>query len=188
MSYPGRCAIKITPVAGWWKKRDENPELTVEKKELCVPAVFSSLEKISDFIQQQAHQSRLSFKKTWELMLVMDELCCSIISHGRSCSGKHVLFLRWKEEPEYITIQLSDNGIPFNPLLPCAEEKEVVEETKRLGGMGPHLIEKMIDGVSYHRENGYNFLCLSKFKGKRNHGNCSGKKGNKRKGQHKEEV
>ncbi|HOJ41136.1 MAG TPA: ATP-binding protein, partial [bacterium] len=105
---------------------------------------------------------------TWEVMLAIDEICCNIIAHARPLGGQHALYLTWQDEPEAVTIFVSDKGIPFNPLLPCTEEKEVLEENRRLGGMGPHLIEKMLDKVSYRRENGFNHLCLCKFKSRRN--------------------
>ncbi|MCM8769070.1 MAG: ATP-binding protein [Candidatus Omnitrophica bacterium] len=136
----------------------------MSKTEILLPVTFSSLEKISDFIQAQAHQSQLSFKKTWEVMLVVDEICCNIVTHGKPIEGKHALWVAWKDDGQVVGVLIMDNGAPYNPLLPCPEEEEILEESKRLGGMGPHLIGEMLDEVSYRRENGCNCVWLYKVK------------------------
>ena len=139
-----------------------HPETT-----LVVKANYSSLEEISDFVQGHAETSGLSFKKTWEVMLALDELCCSTISHIGSDDDELKLKILWKQHEKGVTIQISDNGPPFNPLRAAPDEKEVLEENKRLGGMGPYLIEKMLDEIAYKRINGHNVLVLTKNKHKR---------------------
>lgn len=133
---------------------------------LVVKTNFGSLELIGDFIQARAHAARLGFKKTWEIMLALDEICCNIISHAKPEQKDRKIKITWKQEPDSTTILLADNGPPFNPLEISPEEIEVLEENKRLGGMGPYLIQKMLDVVTYKRNNGVNCLFLRKYRKK----------------------
>jgi len=126
---------------------------------------FTSMEFISDFIQQKAQESNLSFKKAWELILAIDELCFNTIVHTPSEEDNKIKII-WKDYKKYVVIHLLDNGHPFNPLSIPPGEIRILEEGKRLGGMGPYLIEKMVDEVSYKRENGYNCLIIKKYKKK----------------------
>ncbi len=137
---------------------------------LVVKAAYSSLEAISDFIQSHAEESGLSFKKTWEVMLALDELCCNIISHSDADDDEEEdaeeLRILWKQDPKGVAIQISDDGPPYNPMQVTPGERDVLEENRRLGGMGPYLIEKMLDEVTYKRVNGTNVLTLRKKKRK----------------------
>jgi len=134
---------------------------------LVVDAQVASLEEIGDFIQQKADESGLSFKRTWELMLAVDEVCSNMIAHAGPDDVECRVETRWKNEPDCVTISISDNAFTFNPLTVAADEEEVSEESKNLGGMGTYLIGKMVDTAEYRREDGMNTVTIRKFK-KRN--------------------
>lgn len=135
------------------------------KDVFVVKATPSCLELVSDYVQRKAQETRLSFKRTWELMLAVDEICFNITSHAfPDKSDGRMIKIAWKKNEEHVVILLSDNGIPFNPLKVPVNESEVFEENRLLGGMGPYLIEKMVDEVSYKRENGFNCLIIKKNK------------------------
>ena len=160
-----------------FKMKLPSSEKMSKKKErvLRIKATFGSLEKISDFIQERAQSSNLGFKKTWELMLVIDEICFNIISH--SCSdgtSQNDLWIDWDDKPDCITVSFLDNGALFNPLEGCAEDAEIQEENVRLGGMGTYLIEKMVEEVSYSCVGGKNHVVLKKHIHRHNHAKSSG--------------
>lgn len=136
---------------------------TLTENSIVVKASFPYLEMISDFIQQQAHLSSLSFKKTWELMLAIDEITFNIVSYAASEKDNCKIKVVWKAEKNCITVCVYDNGIPFNPLKVPEKETDLMEENKKLGGMSPGLVEKMVDEVSYKRENGINCTILKKY-------------------------
>ncbi|HNS31440.1 MAG TPA: ATP-binding protein [bacterium] len=121
-----------------------------------------SLEHISDFIQERSLASRLNFKKTWELMLVIDEICSSIIMN--SSNKESELKLIWKNNASFVEIEILDQEEEFNPLIPPDEEKDCSE----LGAMGAYLINRMVEKACYKRVNGLNKTIITKNKCKKN--------------------
>ncbi|MGB9677231.1 MAG: ATP-binding protein [Candidatus Ratteibacteria bacterium] len=121
---------------------------------IVVEASFGSLELISNFIQKKCSLLNLSFKKTWELMLTVDEICSSIIT----CKNNepNIIKVTWENVNNLVKIEIIDDGIPFNPLN--------IKETDY--GLGIQIIKEMVDYYEYKRENGYNIVILKKLKRK----------------------
>jgi len=156
-----------------------DPDGTLYADTLTVAATFSSLETIADFVQQKAARSNLSFKRTWELMLAIDEICSNIIAHTLPTDEDRKISLTWTLEDGVVLMTLSDNGIAFNPLSVPPAEREEIEETRFLGGMGSYLIEKMVDSISYERKNHANLLTIRKMLKKERNGRITSRQNGK---------
>ncbi|MCX7917082.1 MAG: ATP-binding protein [bacterium] len=127
-----------------------------EKDYIIVEASYAGLELISNFIQKQCAILNLSFKKTWELMLTVDEICSQIITCKNN--DPNIIKVTWELIDNTINIEIIDDGTPFNPL--NVQEQEIDY------GLGFHLIKEMVDYSEYKRENGYNIVILKKNKRK----------------------
>ena len=128
------------------KNKEKLPVLIVEK-------TFGGLEVISDFVQKMCSQTKIGFKKTWELMMAIDEVCSNLIT----CSYDDGDFIKitWKLDGNKVKIEIEENGSPFNPLGNFNEEDNFY-------GLGPQLVEKMVDEVKYVREKKLNRIILVK--------------------------
>jgi anti-sigma regulatory factor (Ser/Thr protein kinase) len=63
-----------------------------------------------------------------------------------------------------IKVILSDEGIPFNPLLrEYKKDVDVIEKVQPVGGLGIFLILSIMDNVDYEFNDGCNILTLTKF-------------------------
>lgn len=127
-------------------KKEKVPTLIVEK-------TFAGLEVISDFIQKMCSQSKVGFKKTWELMMAIDEICSMLIT----CSYDDGDFIKiiWNNVDNKVEIEIEENGSPFNPL-------ENFKEEDNIYGLGPQVIEKMVDEAKYTREKHSNKIIICK--------------------------
>jgi sigma-B regulation protein RsbU (phosphoserine phosphatase) len=63
---------------------------------------------------------------------------------------------------ERLTVTISDDGLPFNPLSAKAPDTKASLEDRDIGGLGIHLVRSMVDDVSYHRRIDKNVLTLVK--------------------------
>lgn len=116
-----------------------------------------SLEYISDFIQEKSLGVKLGFKKTWEIMLVVDEICSNILSNSFSDSFLKII---WKNDDNSVSIEIVDTGEPYNPLEPSADENEM----SSLGAMGTYMFKEMVDSVEYQRGKDINKVRLIKLR------------------------
>lgn len=127
---------------------------------LVVGKNWKSLEIISDFIQKKCLSSKLSFKKSWEILLAIDEICSSIVSC--SIDEGNIIKIMWKEnEKNEINIEIIEDGSPFNPLNPPENLYEI----------NLNLLYESVDKIDYKRQNGCNKVIITKFKRKKRNKN-----------------
>lgn len=123
---------------------------------LIVEKNWKSLETISNFIQKKCLSSKLSFKKSWELLLAIDEICSSIISC--SLDEGNIIKIIWKENKKSeINIEIIEDGSPFNPLNPPSDLYEI----------NLNLLCESVDRCDYKRDNGCNKVIIKKLKRKK---------------------
>ena len=135
---------------------------------LVLRGAVGDLESIvGDFIMTRAHDAALGERKTWELLLALDEICSSLVVHNGFGDESRCITLRWKTDHDGVIITLIDNGAPFNPLKPAGDEAALEKERHELGGMDHDQLTRMVDEMGYERKDGCNCLTLRKFRHKR---------------------
>ena len=55
-----------------------------------------------------------------------------------------------------------DKGKAFDPLLVCKPDITAPLSQRRPGGLGIHIVKKLMDSVSYRYEDGQNILTIEK--------------------------
>ena len=82
------------------------------------------------------------------------------MNHGHD-GGIHEIEIALKSEPDAITIEITDDGRPFDPLSDAPEpDVGAAMEDRAIGGLGIHLVRAMMDEMSYRREGNKNHITL----------------------------
>ena len=61
-----------------------------------------------------------------------------------------------------VTVDVVDDGIPFDPTAAAAPDTSLEVEDRDVGGLGVHLVRKLMDEVAYRRDGDRNRLRFSK--------------------------
>ena len=61
-----------------------------------------------------------------------------------------------------MTLEVSDEGTPFNPLERAEPDITLSAADRDIGGLGIFITKKTMDTVSYKYENGKNILTMTK--------------------------
>ncbi len=98
----------------------------------------------------------------FQIDLSLDELLTNTIGYGYQDTEEHEILVKFVLLNETLTVEIHDDGIPFNPLeRPEPDLTQGVEE-RPIGGLGIHLVRKTMDAVDYRREGNYNILTIKK--------------------------
>jgi anti-sigma regulatory factor (Ser/Thr protein kinase) len=90
--------------------------------------------------------------------LSLDEVLTNILTHSIGDKGDREIAVRIDIGGGFLSATVSDDGKPFDPLsLPEPDIHAPVEERK-VGGLGIHLLRKLMDTVEYRRTNEHNEL------------------------------
>jgi serine/threonine-protein kinase RsbW len=98
-----------------------------------------------------------------QINLAMDEHFINIISYGfpPGCDDCRIKIDLSFENRE-LAIRIEDNGIAFNPLAAKKPDIDCTLEECKVGGLGIHIMKKVMDDISYRRQDGKNILVLKK--------------------------
>jgi sigma-B regulation protein RsbU (phosphoserine phosphatase) len=121
---------------------------------------LSELERLNRAVAEFAEQHGLASELVYRVNLVLEEIITNVISYGYEDSLEHEIFVRLSWKDPRIEIEIKDDGRPFNPLEAPQPDigKPLVE--RQIGGLGIHLVRKMMDDLEYRRESDKNFLVL----------------------------
>jgi anti-sigma regulatory factor (Ser/Thr protein kinase) len=94
--------------------------------------------------------------------LALEELVTNTISYGYPDGGRHRIHLRFTLQGDTLQVAIQDDGLAFNPLNKAEPNLDAPIEDRPIGGLGIHLVRKLMDDVRYERRNEQNCLWLAK--------------------------
>jgi anti-sigma regulatory factor (Ser/Thr protein kinase) len=86
----------------------------------------------------------------------------NIISYGYDDEEIHEIDIEIELRSERLIIILSDDGIPFNPFKKDPPDTMLSVEERMIGGLGIHLVKKLMDEYEYKRQTNKNIITLIK--------------------------
>jgi serine/threonine-protein kinase RsbW len=94
--------------------------------------------------------------------LALEEVLANIISHGYTDDRQHEITVRLATGPGALEAEVEDDGQAFNPLEAPAPDTTRSLPDRPIGGLGIHLVRRLMDGLEYRRRDGKNVLTLKK--------------------------
>jgi serine/threonine-protein kinase RsbW len=106
----------------------------------------------------------LSEKLVWEIRLVLEEIVTNIISYGYEDQKEHTIAVSIMDSQQYISLVVRDDARPFNLLEYPVPDLKIPVEGREVGGLGIHLVRKIMDEIDYKREAEGNRLFMRRRK------------------------
>lgn len=96
------------------------------------------------------------------LNVALDELLHNTLAHGFAGRQGGAVTIEVELGTDRLTVTLSDDGQPFNPLDAASPDTASPLEDRPVGGLGIHLVRRLMDEVHYHRRGSHNVVVLVK--------------------------
>ena len=126
-----------------------------------LPATIENLEILVAFVSKCAGEQGFNGTRIKEIELATEEVLVNIVNYAYPERSGDVEVSCRREDVTGFVIEISDNGIPFDPLsLPEPDLSPDILDRK-VGGLGVFFIRKMMDEVLYRREEGSNIIRLT---------------------------
>lgn len=123
---------------------------------------MAELSKVKAKLEETAAKNQLSQEVVHSLSLALEEMFANIVNYGYSPGQKGQIQVRLQVDSDAATLELEDDGRPFNPLDAESPNVETSLSERSVGGLGIHLVRKATDAISYHRTNDRNVLSIRK--------------------------
>jgi phosphoserine phosphatase RsbU/P len=143
--------------------RYAGPAETVEQGfEIDLKNHLSELSKVSQRLSEFGARHHLGPKVVHDVSLALEEILTNVISYGYDDSEEHQILVRLSLEGGNFTAEVEDDGRPFNPLAVAEPDITKPVDERAVGGLGIHLVRKLMDGVEYKRQGDKNILTIKK--------------------------
>jgi serine/threonine-protein kinase RsbW len=112
---------------------------------------LSELDTLCRNLETFGNALGLPKKSVFQINLALDELFTNIVSYGFTDEKTHRIKFTLSAENGVIIIRIEDSGIPFDTVSPDTSQVQPPVEDCKVGGLGLHLVKKMMDEVVYER-------------------------------------
>jgi sigma-B regulation protein RsbU (phosphoserine phosphatase) len=133
------------------------------KLELTVPNHLSENSRVKKHFDAFAEDYGIPEKVRLKMNVVFDELLTNIISYAYQDNKEHDIKIKVELSADRLKVSMVDGGIPFNPLGVDTPDTELPLEERQIGGLGIHLVRKMMDKVSYRRRIDKNVITVVEY-------------------------
>jgi serine/threonine-protein kinase RsbW len=123
---------------------------------------LSEIERLSHILDEFGRVHDLPIRDLRTINLALDEILTNVISYGYDDPHEHQITVRLSLVHGELTAEVEDDGCPFNPLeFPAVNTEKPVAE-RSIGGLGIHLVRKLMDKLEYKRQRTGNLLVMRK--------------------------
>ena len=123
---------------------------------------LAEIERLSEVLTAFAQQQGWSSQFLFETNIALEELLTNIISYGYEDEQVHDIALRLSDATHELTIEMEDDGRPFNPLETPNPDVTLPLEEREVGGLGIYLVRQFMTDLIYQRAEGKNRIMLKK--------------------------
>ena len=123
---------------------------------------LAEIERLGETLTAFAQQQGWSPQFLFETNVAIEELLTNIISYGYADEQAHDITLRLSDATTELTVEMEDDGRPFNPLEQSAPDVTLPLEERKVGGLGIHLVRQFMTDLVYQRTEGENRILLKK--------------------------
>jgi serine/threonine-protein kinase RsbW len=97
----------------------------------------------------------------WPLQVALDEILSNIVRHARPGLMAGVIDIAVERRGDAVQMTVADDGPAFDPLQLPEPDVSAPLEDRHPGGLGVHLVRKLMDRVEYVRTEGRNRLTMT---------------------------
>jgi serine/threonine-protein kinase RsbW len=99
-----------------------------------------------------------------QIALAVDEAATNAIEHAYRGAGDRVVELRYDDRGDDLRVDVVDNGARVDPKAMPRVDLDKYASEGRKGGLGVHLMSKIMDSVTFRRSARRNVCCLVRHK------------------------
>lgn len=137
--------------------------MTHETTSFKLKNALTELDALFQHIEQFGNLAGLSKKLIFQINLALDELFTNIVSYGYADDETHWIKFTLRADSDAVNIRIEDSGVAFDPVgTPTSGSAPPLENCK-IGGLGLHIVKKIMDQIDYARKGNKNVITIKKY-------------------------
>jgi serine/threonine-protein kinase RsbW len=117
---------------------------------------------VRDALDQLGSELEVPARAIIQLQVALDEIVSNVIKYSWADRGKHEFLVRITVNDGSVALDIFDDGEPFDPRGAPEPDPPLPGKRPELGGVGIHMVKKLVDDFAYERIDGRNHTRLTK--------------------------
>ena len=125
-------------------------------------AELEELARLTDFLDAYCGRHGIPEGAHYQINVALEEVVINAIKHGNCNPARGAIEVALSLAGAELKATVTDTGIPFNPLEAPPPDLGPDLASRKIGGLGIHLVRSLMQSVEYERLAGGNRLRLTK--------------------------
>lgn len=147
--------------------RGAEREMAETGRTLLIAASKEGIRRAAADVDAFSAANHLAAGAVWPIQVALDEMLSNIVHHGyeQRDQGRQIE-IQLRLQNGVVEMTIIDDAAPFNPLISAEPDTTRPAAERPVGGLGIHLVKKLMDSVEYERREGRNRLrCRKRVEG-----------------------
>jgi len=127
---------------------------------LSLTSSLAEIPRVADAVEAFCAPLEPGPRDLLALQLALEEAVTNVITHGYGDQPGHAFNLELRREDRRVTAVLTDDAPAYDPLARAEVDIHAPLAERGIGGLGVHLVKKLMDSAAYERRDGRNVLTL----------------------------
>ena len=132
------------------------------KRSITLPNNVEEIPQLASFTDEVCEALELEMSLTMSLNLALEEAVVNVMSYAYPAGTRGNVNIEAEADEEWLKFVISDNGKPFDPTAKEEVDTTLSAEERPIGGLGIHLVRKIMDSINYEYVDDKNVLTLKK--------------------------
>ena len=132
------------------------------ERDITLQNDIQEIEKLTTFIDEVCEAIGMDSTTTMKMNLAIEEAVVNVISYGYRTGAQGEVNIKAQANSVRLKFVITDNGKPFDPTTRPEIDTTLSADERDIGGLGIHLIRRIMDSMNYERMDDKNILTLNK--------------------------
>ena len=119
------------------------------------------LVRLAELVERFCAEQQLADDVVMNVNLVLDEIVSNVIKYGQASDGENAIGVSLVLDAGVLTIDIADDGIPFNPIDAKPPDLDLPITERPVGGLGIHIVRALTETIDYRRDRDRNRLTMT---------------------------
>ena len=132
------------------------------ERQLTLPNDIKTIPQLSEFIEIIGEELDMEMSVIMSLNLALEEAVVNVMSYAYPEGTEGQVDIEMIADGDNMIFTITDSGTPFDPTQKEEVDTTLSAEERPIGGLGIHLVRKLMDTISYQYVDNKNILTLKK--------------------------
>ena len=137
-------------------------EKNVLNETLMLKNDLHQIDVLSGFVKDITKKLNIATKTAGNVRLAVEEAVVNVMNYAYPLDLEGDITVNAKSDGRWLKFIIIDEGVHFDPTEALPVDTKLSAEDRPIGGLGIHMLRKLMDSINYERIDGKNILTLRK--------------------------